>query len=473
MSMEINISNPFIKFIAKIAKKSGFKVYVVGGYLRDKIMGIESSDIDFMVEGDAIEFAKIAAKESGTELSAEYKNFGTALLMYKGSKLEFSSARKESYNRDSRKPIVELSSITDDLARRDFTVNALALNLNEGKTIIDLFNGLDDIENKILRTPLEPQKTFDDDPLRILRGIRFASKLNFSIHPETFEAMHLMADRLKDKIVSQERITNEFLLTLATPKPSIGIELAYLSGVMQIIFPEISNLAGVDQTSKYHHKDVFYHTLQVLDKVALKSDNIWLRLAALLHDVAKPQTKKFVPGTGWTFHGHAEIGARMLKKIFTRLRLPMQQLPYVEKLVRLHLRPIHLSDEGVTDSAIRRLAAEAGEELEDLLTLCRADITSKNTEKIKSFLSNYDILEKRILEVQEKDNLRNFQSPVRGEEIMSLFGLAPSKTVGRLKKAIEEAILDGIIPNEYEAAKGYLLKIKDDILKDAPENHFI
>ncbi len=472
--MKIKITNPIIKTISEIAIENNYDVYVVGGYVRDKIMGLETSDIDFMVVGDAIAFANTVAEILKTEVNAQYKNFGTALIMFKGNKLEFSSARKESYSRDSRKPAVSPSNLLEDLARRDFTINAMAISLKEGRTIIDNFNGIEDLKNQILRTPLEPLKTFDDDPLRIMRGIRFASRFNFSISPETFNAMNKMAYRLKDnKVVSQERITNEFLLIMQTAKPSIGIELAYLSGVLNVIFPELAKLAGVDQTSGYHHKDVFYHTLQVLDNVAAKSDNLWLRLAALLHDIAKPQTKRFVEGFGWTFHGHAELGARMLKNIFIRMKLPMQNLPYVEKLVRMHLRPIHLSDEGVTDSAIRRLAAEAGEELEDLLLLCRADITSKNPEKMKSFLNNYDVLEKRIIEVQQKDNLRNFQSPVRGEEIMSLFSLVPSKTVGILKKAIEEAILDGIIPNEYEAAKEYLFKIKDDILKNAPKNHFI
>ncbi len=473
-SLNIKITNPIIKLISDIAEKYFFDVYLVGGYLRDKFMNIESQDIDFIVLGDAITFAKSVANELRIKVTAEYKNFGTALLYYKGNKLEFSSARKESYSKDSRKPKVLLSSLEDDLSRRDFTVNTLAINLSEGKTIIDNFGGIEDIQNKILRTPLDPIKTFEDDPLRILRGIRFASRFNFSIFPETFDAMKKMAKRLKEnKVVSQERITAEFLLILQTQKPSIGIKLAFESGVLDIIFPEISNLAGVDQTNKYHHKDVFEHTLQVLDNVSAKSDNLWLRFAALVHDIAKPKTKRFVEGTGWTFHGHAELGAKMMKNIFIRMRFPMQKLSYVEKLIRLHLRPIPLSDEKVTDSAIRRLAAEAGEDLEDLLILCRADITSKNIEKKKSFLNNYDLIEKRILEVQEKDNLRNFQSPVKGEEIMSLFNLKPSKTVGILKKSIEEAILDGIIPNQYEEAKQYLLKIKDDILIKAPKRDFI
>ncbi|MCB0722126.1 MAG: HD domain-containing protein [Ignavibacteriae bacterium] len=425
-------------------------------------------DIDVMVIGDGVEFAGKVASELNDELSAVYKKFGTALLEHNEYKIEFASARKESYNRDSRKPNVEFSGLEDDLARRDFTINALAVSLNSDTLgqLIDIFNGQDDIENKIIRTPLAPEKTFDDDPLRIMRAIRFASVLDFSIETGTYDAIVKMKDRLKeDSVVSQERITDEFLKILMSSKPSIGLDLLFKTGVMEIIFPEMSNLAGVDQRKDYHHKDVFYHTLQVVDNISQKTDNVWLRFAALVHDIAKPPTKKFVEGTGWTFHGHEELGARMMKKIFKKLRLPMSKLPYVEKLVRMHLRPIPLAKDEVTDSAIRRLAADAGEELEDLLTLCRADITSKDTSKISRFMNNYDIVEQKIRDVQEKDQLRNFQSPVRGEEIMEICNLEPSRKVGVIKKRIEEAILDGEIPNEYEAAKEYLYKIKDEILK--------
>ncbi|MCB0723245.1 MAG: HD domain-containing protein [Ignavibacteriae bacterium] len=425
-------------------------------------------DIDVMVIGDGVEFAGKVAAELNDELSAVYKKFGTALLEHNEYKIEFASARKESYNRDSRKPDVEFSGLEDDLARRDFTINALAVSLNSNTLdqLTDIFGGVDDIENKIIRTPLAPEKTFDDDPLRIMRAIRFASVLDFSIETGTYDAIVKMKDRLKeDSVVSQERITDEFLKILMSPKPSIGLDLLFKTGVMEIIFPEMSNLAGVDQRKDYHHKDVFYHTLQVVDNISQKTDNVWLRFAALVHDIAKPPTKKFVEGTGWTFHGHEELGARMMKKIFKKLRLPMSKLPYVEKLVRMHLRPIPLAKDEVTDSAIRRLAADAGEELEDLLTLCRADITSKDTSKISRFMSNYDIVEQKIRDVQEKDQLRNFQSPVRGEEIMEICNLEPSRKVGVIKKRIEEAILDGEIPNEYEAAKEYLYKIKDEILK--------
>ena len=454
--------------IGKIADATKLRVYVVGGYVRDMILDKPTVDIDVMVIGDGVEFAGKVASELNDELSAVYKKFGTALLEHNEYKIEFASARKESYNRDSRKPNVEFSGLEDDLARRDFTINALAVSLNSDTLgqLIDIFNGQDDIENKIIRTPLAPEKTFDDDPLRIMRAIRFASVLDFSIETGTYDAIVKMKDRLKeDSVVSQERITDEFLKILMSPKPSIGLDLLFKTGVMEIIFPEMSNLAGVDQRKDYHHKDVFYHTLQVVDNISQKTDNVWLRFAALVHDIAKPPTKKFVEGTGWTFHGHEELGARMMKKIFKKLRLPMSKLPYVEKLVRMHLRPIPLAKDEVTDSAIRRLAADAGEELEDLLTLCRADITSKDTSKISRFMSNYDIVEQKIRDVQEKDQLRNFQSPVRGEEIMEICNLEPSRKVGVIKKRIEEAILDGEIPNEYEAAKEYLYKIKDEILK--------
>ncbi len=463
--MKIKLTNKFVKDVSKFAKKNEYKVFLVGGYVRDLLLGKESSDIDFMVLGDGIKFAEHLAKEMKLEVTAVYKNFGTALINAHTGKYEFSSARKESYNRNSRKPKIEFSGLEDDLSRRDFTINALCIDLTKPPEIIDLFKGIEDIENKIIKTPLEPEKTFDDDPLRIMRAIRFASKLEFSIENMTLIAINKMAGRLKeDSVVSQERITNEFLLILGSPKPSIGLNLLQLTGVMDIIFPEISMLAGVDQRSEYHHKDVFNHTLQVVDNVASVSDNIWLRFAALVHDIAKPKTKKFIENKGWSFHGHEELGARMMKKIFLRMKLPLHQLNYIEKLVRMHLRPIPLAQEVVTDSAIRRLAAEAGEELVDLLTLCRADITSKNPEKIKRFLKNYDIVEKKILEVQEKDNLRNFQSPVRGEEIMRICNLEPSKKVGIIKKKIEEAILEGEIPNEYESALNYLYKIKDEIL---------
>lgn len=465
MTVREIISNPVVKKVKAIAKKKNFDVYLVGGYVRDRLLGIDCNDIDFMIIGDAIKFAEEVSKEFKVKLLAVYKNFCTALIHYDNYKIEFASARKESYERKSRKPKVEYANLEEDLSRRDFTINALAISLNKPNKIIDKFNGLKDLEDKIIRTPLDPEKTFDDDPLRIMRAIRFASQLNFSIEKNTLDAIVKYAYRLKeDEVVSQERITNEFLLILQTPKPSVGLNLLYLTGVMNIIFPEISAMVGVEQLSEYHHKDVFNHTLQVVDNVASVSDNLWLRFTALVHDIGKPLTKKFIKDTGWTFYGHSEQGARMMKNIFTRMRLPMNKLDYVKKLISLHLRPIALSEENVTDSAFRRLATEAGEDLKDLFILCRADITSKNPEKVKKYLENFDKVEKRIFEVQEKDNLRNFQSPVRGDEIMKICNLPPCKKVGTIKKKIEEAILDGIIPNEYDAAKEYLMKIKDDIL---------
>ncbi|MDQ1265097.1 MAG: poly(A) polymerase [Bacteroidota bacterium] len=459
------LNNPAIKLIADYAKKNKTEVYLVGGYVRDTLLGFKSDDIDIMVTGDATEFAAEFAAHSGTELTAVYKKFGTALLNYEGYKIEFTSARKESYKRGSRKPKITRANLEEDLSRRDFTINAMATNLDKPEIIIDLFGGKKDLDDKIIRTPLDPDKTFFDDPLRILRAIRFASRLNFAIDQETLRGIESNRNRLtEDKVVSQERISKEFLMILSSEKPSIGLNLLYLTGVLEIIFPDAAKMAGVEQRQDYHHKDVLYHTFEVIDNVAAKSDNVWLRLAALLHDIAKPKTKKFVEGTGWTFHGHEELGAGMTKKFFNNFKLPLNHLPYVKKLVRLHLRPAVLAKDEVTDSAIRRLAAEAGAEIEDLLLLCRADITSKNMQKVRKYLDNFDSVEKKILEVQEKDNLRNFHSPVRGGEIMEICSLSPSPKVGTIKKKIEEAILEGIIKNDYDAALEYLYRIKDEIL---------
>ncbi len=463
-------SNKIISKIAGIAVKSNTEAYLVGGYVRDKLLGMEKTDIDISVIGDSIKFAELIAKEFSTTLTAVYKKFGTAMLDIDGTKIEFVSARKESYRSNSRKPDVELAELMDDLQRRDFTVNALAVSLNNPKNeIIDYFGGLDDLKDKILRTPLDPLATFNDDPLRMMRACRFASQLGFEIAGDTFHAMKEMKERLRitkgeDTVVSQERITDEFLKILSSPKPSIGLSLLFKSGIMEIIFPEVHNLEGIDQRKDFHHKDVFYHTLQVIDNISPNTDNLWLRFTALMHDIAKPPTKKFVEGTGWTFHGHEDLGARWQKKIFTRLKLPFDKLPYVEKLVKLHLRPIALANENVTDSAVRRLIFEAGDDIEDLFKLCRADITSKDPTKVKKYLENFANVEKKVAEVEERDNIRNFQSPVKGEEIMKICNLQPSRAVGVLKTAIEEAILDGIIPNEYKAALEYLYKIKDKVM---------
>lgn len=464
-------SNIILERISRIAIKSNVPAFVVGGYVRDRLLGLNKTDIDITVLGDGIAFAEIVARDFDQSLSAIYKKFGTALLEIDDTKIEFASARKESYNTNSRKPIIEFADLTEDLSRRDFTVNALAVSLNNNNNeVIDMFEGLTDLKEKVLRTPLDPEKTFSDDPLRMMRACRFASQLGFEIAGDTFHAIKQMKDRLRitkgeDTVVSQERITDEFLKIMASPKPSVGLSRLFKSGIMEIIFPEVHNLEGVDQRKDFHHKDVFWHTLQVVDNISVKTDKLWLRFAALMHDIAKPPTKRFVEGTGWTFHGHEDLGARWQKKIFTRLKLPFDKLPYVEKLVRLHLRPIALVNEQVTDSAIRRLIFDAGDDIEDLFMLCRADITSKDPSKVKKYLENFDKVEKKVAEVEERDKIRNFQSPVRGEEIMKICNLQPSRAVGILKTAIEEAILDGIIPNDYEAALKYLYEIKDDVLK--------
>ena len=449
---------------SQTAQKMNLKVFVVGGYVRDLILERESHEIDFLVLGDGIEFANEYAKQLGTKSVTVYKNFGTAHFKHGDFSLEFVGARKESYSKDSRKPDVISGSFTDDISRRDFTINTLAISLDEKDfgELIDHYDGMSDIKNKLIKTPIDPLITFDDDPLRIMRAFRFAAQLDFKVHDSILEAANKLRERLK--IVSQERITDELMKIMASPKPSIGLKLLHNSGVMGIIFPEISNLSGVDQRKDYHHKDVFLHTCMVVDNVAKISNDIWLRVVALLHDIAKPQTKKFVEEIGWTFHGHDEIGARMMKGIFKRLKLPMNKLEYVEKLIRLHLRPIALAKEEVTDSAIRRLIVDAGEDLDDLINLCRADITSKDPNRVTKYLDNYERVMKKVFEVLEKDKLRAFQSPVRGEEIMKICNLTPSKKVGEIKKAIEEAILDGKIGNNYEEALDYLISIKDEFL---------
>ena len=461
---EILKKQDYFGTISETAFENNVKVYIVGGYVRDLILQREKSEIDFLVVGDGPDFAEKLANRLGAKNVTQFKNFGTAHFKYRNIDFEFVGARKESYNRDSRNPVVEVGTFDEDINRRDFTINTLSISLNKENfgEVIDKFNGLSDIENKIIKTPLDPGITFDDDPLRIMRAFRFASQLEFDVTDEIMKASEELAERLK--IVSQERITDEFLKILASPKPSVGLILLYRTKVMEVIFPEIAGLGGVDQIKDFHHKDVFFHTCQVVDNIAKVSDNLWLRFAGLVHDIAKPATKKFNEETGWSFHGHEELGARMMKHIFKRLKLPFNKIEYVEKLIRLHLRPIALVDEEVTDSAIRRLIVAADEDLEDLITLCRADITSKNPQKVARYLNNYEIIMQKVREVKEKDELRAFQSPVRGEEIMSVCNLTPSKKVGEIKSAIEEAILDGIIPNNYEAAFEYMLSIKDDIL---------
>jgi putative nucleotidyltransferase with HDIG domain len=452
----------FLNPASELASALNAEVFMVGGFVRDLILKRESREMDFLILGDGIGYASEYAKLLEIENVTVYKTFGTAHFKYAGFNLEFVGARKESYNRGSRKPDVTSGSFEDDISRRDFTINTLAISLNKNNfgELIDHYDGLNDITLKLIKTPIDPLLTFDDDPLRIMRAFRFASQLDFKVHDSILDAANKLRERLR--IVSQERITDEFLKILSSPKPSIGLKLLQNSGVMEIIFPEISNLRGVDQRKDYHHKDVFLHTCMVVDNVAKASDNTWLRLAALLHDIAKPHTKRFVEEVGWTFHGHDEIGARMMKNVFRKLKLPMHHLEYLEKLVRLHLRPIALAKEEVTDSAIRRLIVDAGEDLDDLILLCRADITSKDPNRVTKYLDNYDRVMQKVFDVKEKDKLRAFQSPVRGDEIMKICNIEPSKKVGDIKKAIEEAILDGKIGNNYEEAYQYLLQIKDN-----------
>lgn len=456
---------PFMEGTIKLASKRGERVYVVGGYIRDLIMGVGKKDIDILIVGDGTGFAVELGKILGIHEVMVYGNFGTANFKFDEFDLEFVAARKESYNKESRNPEVVPSTFEDDISRRDFTINAIAVSINceTFGEISDIYNGIDDIFAGIIRTPLEPDLTFDDDPLRIMRAVRFASRFDFTFDPGVFEGIKRNAHRLE--IVSQERITEEFMKVMATKQPGIGLRLMYETGVMGVVFPEVEKLGGVEQVDEYRHKDVFYHTCLVVDNISRVTDDVWLRFAALVHDIAKPQTKKFVDGTGWTYHGHEEFGGRMMKFIFKRMKLPYAKINYVKKLVRLHLRPVALSKDEVTDSAVRRLIVDAGEDLEDLITLCRADITSKNENKVKNILKNYDRVMERVLEVREKDALRAFQSPVRGEEIMSVLGLKPGPQVGVVKTAIEEAILEGIIPNEYEAAHKYMLAVAQKLVK--------
>ena len=469
---KIDIPEKKLREVGRIADKEGMKAYVVGGYVRDHFLNRPRHDFDITIIGDPVKFAKKVASHFNSR-AVIYQKFRTALVPVGEDELEFVGTRKEEYLSNSRKPIVTEGTFEDDIRRRDFTINAMAASINESTMgeVVDIFDGMSDLEKGILRTPLDPVTTFEDDPLRMMRAARFSSQLKFKVHDECLNAISEMAERIE--IISQERVTAEFLKILASPKPSLGMYILFRTGLLKRIFPEIDNLAGVDivheDSTEHAHKDVFRHTMKVLDNTAEMSDNVWLRFVALVHDIAKPQTKRFREGTGWTFHGHEELGARMMKRIFRQLKLPMDKLDYVEKLVRLHQRPMALVDEGVTDSAVRRLAVSAGDALEDLFTLCRADITTKNPARESKYLNNYDIVEKKVLEVQEKDKLREFQSPVRGEEIMEICGIEPSPAVGIIKSAIEEAILEGEIPNEYEPAKEYFLVHKDQWLKDIEE----
>ena len=450
-----------VKKVAKAAQELDVPCYLIGGFVRDKILGRRTKDADFVCVGDGLELAQKASELFHPKPKVSFfKNCGTAQFkMPDGFDLEFVGARKESYRSHSRNPEVEPGKLFDDQNRRDFTINALAISLNKddfGK-LVDPFNGVDDLKQQLIRTPLDPSQTFSDDPLRMMRAIRFATQLNFRIYPETLHAIGDNKERIK--IISQERITDELNKIILSEKPSIGFKLLFETELLHIIFPKMVDLAGAEYVDGKGHKDNFFHTLQVLDNVAERSDDLWLRWAAILHDIAKPATKRFEEGHGWTFHGHEVVGARMVPKIFAPLKLPMgENMRFVQKMVELHLRPISVTKEDITDSAIRRLLFDAGEHFEDLMVLCESDITSKNRFKVKRYLKNFEAVKKRCAEVEEADRIRTWQPPITGELIMQTFGIPPSKPVGIIKEAIKDAILDGHIPNSYDAAYRFMLE---------------
>ncbi|MDD2204190.1 MAG: HD domain-containing protein [Bacteroidales bacterium] len=455
--------NPVFKLLNIAAERLGVRSYVVGGYVRDIFLERKSKDIDIVCVGSGIELAQSFAQLIDCKKICVYKNFGTAMVRYASGdelgEIEFVGARKESYNKKSRNPIVESGTLEDDLNRRDFTINTLALSLNTDDfgELLDVFYGLADLHKGIIKTPLNPDITYSDDPLRMLRAIRFATQLNFIIEEESFKSICHNADRIQ--IISMERVTDEFNKTLLSPVPSKGILLLDKSGLLQYVFPELLKLKGVEVVNGKGHKDVFYHTLKVLDNVAKKSDNLWLRWAALLHDIGKPETKSFSPEIGWSFHGHEVVGSRKAKKIFERFKLPMnEKLKYVQKLIYLHLRPQVLSDDMVTDSAIRRLLFNAGEDIDDLMLLCEADITSGIEQKVKKYLANFKIVRQKLIEIEEKDFLRTWQPPITGEHVMETFDIQPSPTVGIIKNAVRDAILDGECNNSFDDAFEYMLK---------------
>ncbi|MGE0569159.1 MAG: CCA tRNA nucleotidyltransferase [Bacteroidia bacterium] len=432
--------------------------YLIGGFVRDQFLKRQSKDIDVVAIGKGIDLAKAVQKRLGDEAYLTvFKNFGTAQIKWKDIEVEFVGARKESYSRDSRKPIVEDGTLQDDQFRRDFTINALAIGLSKntfGK-LLDPFDGINDLNNKIIRTPLDPSITYSDDPLRMMRAIRFASQLNFNIEEKSLAAINKNKERIK--IVSKERISDELNKIILSPKPSVGFKLLFETGLLELIFPQFYNLHGVDTINGLSHKDNFFHTLEVLDNVSKNSDNLWLRWSAVLHDIAKPATKRFEEGRGFTFHGHEDKGARMVPKIFSELKLPLnEKMKYVQKLVLLHLRPIVLAKTEVTDSAVRRVLFEAGDDIDDLMLLCEADITTKNPNKVKRYMQNFEIVRKKLVEIEEKDRLRNWQPPVDGNEIMTRYKLGPGREIGILKNALKDAIIDGHIENNYESAISFL-----------------
>lgn len=479
MNLSDHLHHKVFQIIASVAAKEHTPTYVIGGFVRDLLLMGKSStskDIDVVVIGSGIEMAEKVKRSIGQEVPLTvFRNFGTAMLKWGDTEIEFVGARKESYRRNSRKPLVENGTLEDDQNRRDFTINALAISLNPENfgELLDPFGGIKHLEEKVIKTPLEPGTTFSDDPLRMLRGIRFATKLGFDIEPSTLSAMHQYRDRIG--IVSQERITDELNKILLSNQPGRGFLLLDQTGLLEIIFPELHQMKGVEQVDEQLHKDNFLHTLKVLDNIALKTDDLWLRWAAVLHDIAKPRTRRFEPGIGWTFHAHEFIGAKMVPGIFRRMKLPLnEKMKFVQKLVQLHLRPIVLSQDIVTDAAVRRLIFDAGDDLEDLMTLCDADITSKNERTVKRHLKNFQIVREKVIELEARDSIRNFQPPISGDDIQKVFGIPPSRPVGIIKNAIKDAILDGEIPNNFEAAYQRMIKegeamgltVKQELKKD-------
>src|ERR1700744_3617368 len=461
--MKQHLQHPIFSVISNTAAEQNVQAYVIGGFVRDLLLNRPSKDIDIAVVGNGIDFAEKVAQKLKVKL-AVFKNFGTAMLKYKDVEVEFVGARKESYRSDSRKPVVENGTLEDDQKRRDFTINALAISLYPDTygELLDPFDGITDLNNKLIRTPLNPVETFSDDPLRMMRAIRFATQLNFKIDELAVQAIKNNADRIS--IVSQERITDELNKIILSPKPSIGFNYLFDTGLLHIIFPQMTALYGVDIIDGKGHKDNFYHTLQVLDNICETTDDLWLRWAAILHDIAKPATKRFEAGHGWTFHGHEDKGARIVPKIFAQLKLPLnEKMKQVQKLVQLHLRPIVLSQSIVTESAVRRLLFEAGDDIEGLMLLCKADITTKNEYKVKKYRQNFDLVQQKLKDVEERDNMRNWQPPVTGIDIMQLFGIKEGREVGIIKNQIREAILEGEIPNAREEAIAYTIQKGEEI----------